>query len=320
MRMRAPRRLDDAAGATGLARLTEKCAGQRRGGDEIGGELDGFQRGRLGGFTILAGKRLRLSGEQYGALAAVGFLVDEPGPLAAIERGQRAGPVARGTAQLEHGARRPGQSRRRIQGALRVAPRGGHVAFALRLDEEAAQPEKPSVVMLCHRGEAALSRLAITAQLGGLSIEQQRERLAPNQPAGVAGMPRGGAVIAGTHREQPMREGLVAARFAAPARRVRRAHQRTQDRPEGRREHGHGDERPDHDRDRGRDLTPHPDDGDRALLISHPASGERQRAQNDEKYDDPDHAASLFKICRAPRARRLQHVGRRQAPQRALEL
>ena len=82
--------------------------------------------------------------------------------------------------------------------------------------------------MLRHRCEAALRRFAIAAQLGGLSIEQQRERLLSNQPAGVAGVARGCAMIAGTDRQQPMGEGVVAARFAASACRVRRAHQRTQ--------------------------------------------------------------------------------------------
>ena len=137
---------------------------------ELGGrhqrrrELHGFERERAGAVAVvlLGGERAR--GQQHGALAAVVGLVDQAVAAVAVERRERAGPVAGGAAELEHRLAGPGERRRGLRRLLGIAARRRRVVAALRLDVEAAQAEQLGVVALRHGAERELGVGAVARQ------------------------------------------------------------------------------------------------------------------------------------------------------------
>src|SRR5215469_17539964 len=165
MRIGPPRPLDDARRAPPLARLAEEPPGERRRRDEIGSELCRLARERDRARAVAAGYGLRLRGDEHGALAAEGPLVDEAASHVALEPIERAAPIAGDAAELEH--RLPGPHRHRgvLRRLLGIAERGGVVVAALRLDEQAMQPEHAGVVAVRHLLEGRDGRVAIAGEL-----------------------------------------------------------------------------------------------------------------------------------------------------------
>lgn len=119
-----------------------------------------FKRKALGGIAVGVLDRLRARGEQHGALAAVGRLVERI-PVA-LEQRQRAGPVAGGAAEFEHGAAGPAERRRGARRFLGESLRGHAIVAAPRLDEQAVQAKRLGIGAIGHGMEHALGRFAVT--------------------------------------------------------------------------------------------------------------------------------------------------------------
>ena len=239
MRLRQPRRLDDAHGAAHLMRLAFEFRGEHRGRHQRRRQLHRLHRAFARQIAVDLFQLQRARGEQHAALAAVGRLVDQAGGEIVVEDRQRAAPVAPGAAEAEHGMRGPGRRRRNLQRLIRDHHGRDRIVGALRLDEQAAQAEQARIVALGHGAEGALRALAIAFELRRLRRQQQRQRIVPGVALRIVGMPARGRRIAMTDREQALRDGVAAARMAALvpplAHALRRAPQPAQDRPQ---EHG----------------------------------------------------------------------------------
>ena len=166
-----PGGLDDAGGLAQLAGLAEQPAGERGGRHQGGGEPDGGERQRAGAGAIgrLGGERLR--GQEHGALARIGGLVDEAGPLVALQPIERAGPIAGGAAKVQHRMAGPGGRGGIARRFLGDQPRGRLILAALRLDEQAVQAEQPGVGAQRHRLEGALGAGTVAGELRGLRAQ-----------------------------------------------------------------------------------------------------------------------------------------------------
>ena len=175
----------------------------------------------------------------------MGRLVDEPVLLVALERPERADPVAGRAAQLQHCLPGPGQRRRAPGCFLRISQRRGGVVAALRLDEQPAQPEDLGVGSPRHGAERFLRRRAVAVKLRGLRRQQQRERLVGREAVDLAGELARSAHVARSDRNKPSGNGGVAAGAAPLAEgqreKVGRAQQRAEQRPQHDRHHRHRD-------------------------------------------------------------------------------
>ena len=158
---------------------------------------------RLVGAGILG--RLRLGGEQHGAASLGHRLVDQA--VAATDRKgvERALPVAGMALQIEQRLHRPAELGVERQGTLRELPRGLRLAFALRLEEQAAQAELLGIARGQHRLEDAARGGAIAGQLRGLGAQQMRERLVGQGLARLAGVTGGERRVACTDGDDAAR-------------------------------------------------------------------------------------------------------------------
>jgi len=72
---------------------------------------------------------------------------------------------------------------------------GDGIIGALRLDEQAAQPQEPRVLALGHGAEGGIGPLAVAVELGRLRMQQQRQGIVSREPARDIGMlARGGRI------------------------------------------------------------------------------------------------------------------------------
>src|SRR5262249_48601812 len=111
----------------------------------------------------------RPRGEQHGALTPIRRFIDHA-PLL-LEQIEGAGPVTVAAARLEHGRAGPAERWGDAGGLLRIGASATGIVAALRLDEEAMQPERLGVGPRGHGPERALRRVAIAAELCGLRAQ-----------------------------------------------------------------------------------------------------------------------------------------------------
>ena len=186
MRIVLPRRADHARGFAQFAGFGEEAPGQRGGGNEIGRELHGFQREDFRIVAIGMFERQRARGQQHGALAPIIGLVGGGRLPVAIEHVERAGPVAGGAAQLQHGLAGPGQRRRRLRGFL-----GIEVRAALPSARRCASKNRPRRPSSLVSARPAMVRKVFSAaarlprELRGLRAQWKRQRLGRRQPLRV---------------------------------------------------------------------------------------------------------------------------------------
>ncbi|GJE73207.1 hypothetical protein CHKEEEPN_4771 [Methylorubrum podarium] len=178
MRGRLPGRLDDLGGLAQVVAPGEQPAGDDGGRHEVRGELDGLERllGRglgLAGLVALGGRR-----EQHGLLPAGGMLVHQAQGRAALHGLGGGGPLAVGALRLQNRLVRPGDARREPGGLGGVGAGGALVLAAAGLDEQAAQAEHAGLGVVRHALEGALGRVPVAGDLGGLGLEEERQRLA----------------------------------------------------------------------------------------------------------------------------------------------
>ena len=113
---------------TRLARRSSPCfaeqaAGELGRGHERRRELQRVERERARAVAVglLGGERAR--GEQHRALAAVFGLVDQAVAAVAVERRERAGPVAGGAAEFQRRLAGPAERGRGVRGLLGIGAR-----------------------------------------------------------------------------------------------------------------------------------------------------------------------------------------------------
>ena len=172
------------AGLAQLAGLGEQPAGERRGRHQVGRELHRLERERLGAIALALLRRQRPRGEQHGALAPVGGLVDQPAPGVALEPVER----ARSSRRRRSGIRAPPARPRPAPGAawrrlLGIEQRGD--PGSLRRCASTNSPRRPSSLVSSRPAiaEGARRRPAVAGELRGLRAQQQRQRLARRDPA-----------------------------------------------------------------------------------------------------------------------------------------
>ena len=136
MRIEPPCRLDDAPCPSRIARLRQQPAGKRSRRYEARCKLRRLHRKLPGAVAvrILRGDGLR--GQQDRALALIRSLIEQPALEVVLEPMQRARPVARNTAELEHGMPRPPRHRVVPRSLLRMQQCGPGVVAPPRLDEQ----------------------------------------------------------------------------------------------------------------------------------------------------------------------------------------
>ena len=128
--------------------------------------------------------------EQHRALAAVGILVDQPAAAVALQRLERARPVAVGAVEIERRLSGPGERRRRLGGLLGITAGGGHIVAPLRLDEQAVQAQQLGLRAVRHGAERRIGAAARAGELRGLRLQQQRQRLVGGMPRRLVGVAR----------------------------------------------------------------------------------------------------------------------------------
>ena len=202
------------------ARRDRTWPATRRRRDEVGRELHGLERAGERAVLVAVAAGERVGGEEHGAVAPRRRLVEEPERGAPLDRRQRAAPVAVGALRLEHRLVRPADGGRQPRRLAGVGAGRDRVAAPARLDEEAAQPEHARLRILGHAAEGSLGAAAVAGDLRGLCLEQQRQRLAAEEPLGLAGVAARGAGIAGADRDHAARHGRIALGAAAGPRGV----------------------------------------------------------------------------------------------------
>ena len=210
--------------------------------------------------------------------------------------------------QIEQRVDRPGKLRVERHRALGEMPRSVDFAFALRLEEEAAQAELLGIGGGEHRFEDAPRRRAVAGKLRGLRAQEMRQRLVRQRLARLDRGAHGGRAVAGAERDHAARQGVEPELLAAL------------------RQYGpdHGgalpdvaDERPDDER--GDDERKQQDDGAKDARLDHvalpvdgklartvgepgePAGDERHR---DEEADQAQHLAVPYSCDLRWRGRR----------------
>ena len=83
------------------------------------------------------------------------------------------------------------------------------------------KPKQPGVLALGHGAERALRAFAVAVELRGLRVQQQRQRIVRGMAARDIGMLAGRGGIAMADRQQPLRDGVPAARMTPLARALR---------------------------------------------------------------------------------------------------
>ena len=171
------------------------------------------------------------------------------------------------------------------------------IVGALRFDEQSAQAQQPRVLAFGHGAEGALRAVAVAVELRRLRVQQQRQRIVRGMAARDIGMAAGGGGIAMADREQPLGDGMAAARLTAfaPAapETLRRAPQRAQDGP---RQHGRDNddaERQREHRQRGLDAPAAPRQHDVAALIGNPGRARRCERDQHQEQNDPIHECPI---------------------------
>ena len=91
------------------------------------------------------------------------------------------------------------------------------IVAALRLDEQAAQAQQPSVLALGHRAERAVGAVVVTFELRRLRLQQQRQRIVGHKARRRVGMFAGRSTVAMADRQQAPGDGLTTARLALVA-------------------------------------------------------------------------------------------------------
>ena len=216
-------------------RLGLVFAGEHGGRHQGRRELHRFHRAFARQVAVERFQLQRARRQQHAALAAPGRLVDQAGGEIVLQDRQRAAPVALGAAESEHRLRGPGRGGRELQRLFRDHHGGDRIVGALRLDEQAAQAEQPCVLALGHGVERGPGAGAVAAELGGLRVQQQRQRIVAGVFARDISMGAGGGGIAMADREQAVGDGVAAAGVtpltARAADLFRRAPQRAQQAP-----------------------------------------------------------------------------------------
>ena len=195
------------------------------------------------------------------------------------------------------------------------------IVGALRFDEQSAQAEQPGVLALGHGAEGALRAFAVAVELGGLRVQQQRQRIVRGMAARDVGMAAGRGGIAVADRQQSVRDGVAAAGLAAfaPAapETLRRAPQRAQDRPRQHRRDNGDAERQREYRQRGLDAPAAPRQRDVAALIGNPCRAGRCERDQHQEQNDPIHEGPMVRRSwRAPPSHRRRIDGRPRARHR----
>ena len=111
--------------------------------------------------------------------------------------------------------RGPGRGRRQLERFFGEHDRGNGIVGALRFDEQPAQAEQPGILALRHGAESALRAFAVAVELGGLRVQQQRQRIVRGIAARDIGMPAGRGGIAVADRQQALGDGVAAAGLTA---------------------------------------------------------------------------------------------------------
>ncbi len=274
-------------------RLALVFARQHRGRDQRRRQFYGLHDDLARQVAVEVFQLQRARRQQHAALAPVSHLVDQTGSEVVVENRQRAGPVALGAAISQHGLRRPGRSRRKLQRLLGDGHGGERVVGALRFDEQSAQPEQPRILALRHGAEGALRALAVAVQLRRLRVQQQRQRIVSGMTPRDVGMGAGGAGIAVADREQSLGDGVPAPRMTPLAPRAaypgRRAPEPAQDRP---RQHGGDDDHAEGEyelRQRSFDPPAVPRQHHSAALFGDPRSTRRRQGDQHKKQNNPKH-------------------------------
>ena len=261
-----------------VAAPREQASGDAGGRDEIGRELDRIESAlrRRFGLAGLAG--LRCGGEKDRALATGEPLLDETEGGTALHRLDGAAPIAIGALRLQHGLVGPGDAGSEARGLGRIGT-GGHVVLAAAgFHEQPAQAEHPRLGIVDHALERVFRRLAVTGDLRGLRLQEERQRLGTEQTLGVAGMATRRQGIARADRDHAPREGgetlgpatLLGATDQGLGKRDDSPHHGP-DEPDD----DGGDEHPDQGDGEARgDLVPVPHDGDRAGPVGDPCRPE----------------------------------------------
>ena len=228
-----------------------------------------------------------------------GRLVEEAERGAPLDEGEGAAPIAFGGARLEHRVVGPGDGRRLPRRFRRVVARRLGVAAPARLDEQAAQAEDARLVAVEHAPEGRLGGVAVARDLRRLRLEQQGQRLAPQQALGFARVAPRRHGIAGADGDHAARHGRIAARPAARARGEAHAARQAQEEPDDRPQQGQQHRQRDrHDRRGGDgrlDAVAAPGDEDPAGPVGEPDRSESSHAQEaDEDESAPHDTNSSF--------------------------
>ena len=321
MRLRLPRRLDDLCRLAQLGAPRQHLAGDRCRRHEVGRELHRLEGACERAVLVAVAAGERVGGEEHGAVAPRRRLVEEPERGAPLDGRERAAPVAVGALRLEHRLVRPADGGREPRRLAGIGAGRDRVAAPARLDEEAAQPEHARLGILGHAAEGRLGAAAVAGDLRRLRLEEERQRLAAEKPLGLAGVPAGGAGIAGSDRHHAARHRRITLGTAPRPRRighaVRHAEHEGHHRPqEGERDRD-ADRQHRRDRDRGLGLVAAPVDDDVAGPVGEPdgaEGGKRQEADENECAPHADEAPPSASPRRAPPKPGSRSRGRRPRP------
>ena len=128
---------------------------------------------------------MRFRRQQNGAAPLRHGLVEQILTLGDRQRGERALPILGLAHQIEQGLDRPGELAIELQGTFGKLARRLRFAFALGLEEEAAQPQLGGVRGGEHGLEDASRGARIAVQLRRLGTQQMRERLVGQRLTGL---------------------------------------------------------------------------------------------------------------------------------------
>ena len=209
-----------------LAGLGEHAAGERGGRHQRRRQLRRFERKRLGVVAVGLFGRERAGGEHHRALAAIDRLVERA--LGAFEERQRAGPIAGGAAEFEHGFAGPGERRTGPHRLFGEGAGAGEIAAPLRLDEQAVQAERLGIGAARHGAESAFGGFAVAGELRRLRVSSSASGSAGAMRLASALCLRAASEIAGADGDEPARDRLVGALAAAAVQQIEQRERRIQ--------------------------------------------------------------------------------------------
>ena len=230
MGQRAPGGFDHFGGPSQIASMRQETPGQGGGRNEIGRELHGRLCARERALPVALGPVEGIGRQEHGPVPLGDALVHQPERGAALDRVEGSAPIPRGAMRLEHGVACPVRRGSEADGLGGVLGRGPGIAPAAGLDEQAAQPEHPGFVVVHHAGEGGFRRGAVAGDLGRLRLQQERERLLPEESFGLGGIAPGRDAVACPDRDHAARNRLEAPGAATGPRREAHAGRQAQER------------------------------------------------------------------------------------------